>query len=219
MTISQSGGTGLVANIAQQTGGSNQATTNQTGYYNTATINQVASSFGSTANITQAGAGNQATITQFDFLAFNTATVAQNGYSNQATIDQTLGSNDRATINQDLSSTGGSGNMAAIKQGSATIGDFSNNNVATITQNYSYNQARLEQAGNNNRGTLTQTGDFNIIQNGTGTAGSFAQQLGNSNTLTVLQDSGGAAPYVPNVANVNQMGNGNAATINQTGRF
>ncbi|GAB3575813.1 hypothetical protein GCM10027578_40510 [Spirosoma luteolum] len=218
-TVSQTDGSGSSATIEQQNySTTNAATITQQRGGNTGFVKQSDASGYNTADIMQRGFGGMATIKQTDYAANGTAAIDQNGFSNMATIEQVNAnsSGNRASIKQDLSSTAGFSNVAEIKQGELGAGT-SAANAASIVQNYSQNSARLLQVGISNTGTLTQTGDFNIIRAGDGTADSFAMQRGDNNTMTVTQDSGASAPYVRNTANVSQIGNGNMANIVQLG--
>ena len=203
------------------------------GQYNTAVINQNNNSHDNQASILQTSNGAMATINQIDNSADNLASIKQGGTADagrsEAIIDQvnaydpTPGAfvagqarGNKATIEQNtLNNFEGFGNFAHIRQGrsGAVVSD---NNVASIHQEYSRNTARLEQVGIGNTGTVFQTGDRNVVQNGNGEPGSFALQEGNLNTLTITQNAGSDGPYSPGVANVTQMGNSNSATITQS---
>ena len=218
-TVKQSIGTGNTGTIQQRNNSDGQASVLQTGYDNTGTINQINGSYYEKATVEQMGSSGKATINQI-YDGYGVATIKQNGYNNEAVIDQinggtVAGTGNTATITQDLATTAGSNNKARIIQGEVDGSNYSKNNVATIKQEYSYNTANLMQVGNGNTGALSQTGDYNVIK---GVSGDFALQRGNNNILTVTQDSGGSAPYVPNVASVSQMGTGNSAVITQVGR-
>jgi len=221
--VSQSGTYGIATVNQGQDANFNKATILQDtkgfygGKYNTATINQTNLSGQNAATIEQHGIYEVATINQGYSAVGNEATIQQQGYASRATISQYNVSNSKATIKQDLVTQSGGIDVAEIQQGSSSMA-ASDRNVATITQDYSYNTAKLRQYGNGNTATLTQQiGDKNVIKGlGTDADGQYALQQGNNNTLTVTQNSG-TSNYVPNVANVSQIGNGNMATIMQTG--
>jgi len=221
--VSQSGTYGIATVNQGQDANFNKATVTQDtkgfygGKYNTATINQTNLSGQNAATIEQHGIYEVATINQAYSAVGNEATIQQQGYASRASISQYNVSNSKATIKQDLVTQSGGIDVAEIQQGSTSFA-ASDKNVATITQDYSYNTAKLRQYGNGNTATLTQQiGDKNVIKGlGTDADGQYALQQGNNNTLTVTQNSG-TSNYVPNVANVSQIGNGNMATISQTG--
>lgn len=227
-TINQEGPTASGFSTGRNVAEITQKPGDNSGIGNTALINQKLISEDNQAYILQTGVGGMATINQTGSSADNLADIKQKGYNNAATIDQsnaydpvegaaTIGSarGNKATITQDLVTYAGSGNIAHIKQGDPS-GVSSDDNVASIVQEYSNNQARLQQTGNRNHADIYQTGDHNIVRNGAGVAGSFALQQGNDNILHISQNSGGAAPYTPNTANVSQIGNSNVASITQS---
>ena len=201
----------------------NTATVTQSGQNNKGFVTQNDFSSNNQATINQAGggAGDLATISQITNAFNNVATVNQGSLStggNTAKITQQqtypeaglLGNS--ATINQNTTVAGG-GNYAEIIQGIPTNpgGTYSNQNLATISQQGSSNQARLQQTGDLNTATISQNGNGNILQGLTG-AGSFATQIGTSNSLTLTQTSVTNA----NIANVGQNGTGNVGVITQT---
>lgn len=199
----------------------NKATVKQSGFFDQATIYQTDRSSKNEATIEQHsidfGYGNSASIYQQYDAVKNQATIKQDGTNNNANVNQFNVSNSKATITQSLGRPEGGFNTAEIQQGSTYLA-ASNNNTATIAQDFSQNVAKLRQYGNGNEATFSQVvGDLNVIK-GLGDS-PYALQQGNNNTLTVTQNSGnGDSSYVPNTASVSQIGNGNMATIMQTGR-
>lgn len=183
--------------------------------YTFGSISQLNGSTNNQASMLQAGVSSVAYITQSNFATTNQAAIDQVGIYEQATIDQSNAKDGRATISQN-----GIGDVAYTKQGAAESA-VSTGNTVTITQISDYNtvrnQARLQQLGNFNQADITQTGS-GVVQNASGLSGSFALQQGNTNTLTVLQGSEGAASNGLNVANVSQLGNSNTMIISQMGR-
>ena len=149
--------------------------------------------------------------------SFNSASVTQ-GVSNnneaavfqyRARDDDNSGISNKATINQNVVTAGGS-NTATITQGSTVAGAaYSDNNVGTINQSGSFASATLSQIGIGNNGTITQSG--------AGTVGAHniavATQDG-TNTLTITQTQG--VPTIGNTAMVNQVGMNNQAIVQQT---
>ena len=222
--VTQSGTYGRATVNQGQDANFNSATIKQDtkGFYggksNTAAIDQSNLSGQNTATIEQHGIYDVASINQGSKAVGNEATIQQQGYASNATINQYNVTNSSAKITQDLATQSGGIDVAEIQQGSSSMAP-SNNNKATITQEYSYNTAKLRQYGNDNTATLSQeVGDKNVIKGiGTDANGQYALQQGNGNALTVSQDSG-KSNYVPNVANVSQIGNGNTTTVMQMGR-
>ncbi|HEY0110266.1 MAG TPA: hypothetical protein VGB67_11590, partial [Fibrella sp.] len=204
---------------------------------------QIVQGGGSTAGGKATSLRNEATITQADNSTDNQARISQgrfdsnvadvtvNAEDNDATIEQS-GTGNNAAIDQgrptNITTAGGAlvtggvsiGSVASIKQS----GGNSNNGVltqagesngASLVQTGSTNQARLYQNSTGTTGndaTITQMGNNNILR-GSAT-GEFALQSGNANTLMLQQTNamGGAG----NIANVNQVGSSNGATISQS---
>jgi trimeric autotransporter adhesin len=200
----------------------NQAFVTQAGQNNKAFVNQNDGSFSNVATVNQAGggAGDLATIDQNTNAYTNAATINQGSLStggNTASVLQqnTFSNGGTATINQNTT-IGGGGNVGALVQGTPGAGTQSNGNAATLSQQGSFNQARLEQIDDLNTASITQTGNYNIVRNVSGAVGSFAVQNGTSNTLTITQTSPGGAGLVGNIANVSQIGNNNGSVITQT---
>ncbi len=111
--------------------------------------------------------------------------------------------NSDASITQDGSKNTGILTQAGTSNG-ATLGQTGNNNQARLYQN--------STGATGNDATITQSGDNNILR---GSApGSYALQSGNANTLMVQQTS--VANGVGNIANVNQVGNGNSSSVIQS---
>ena len=190
----------------------------QAGTNNLATVDQNSDSHDNKAVVDQKGRDGFAKIIQELGAGANTATILQDGRTNTAQVNQYNVTNSKATIKQDLATTAGSGNKAEIQQGSSFLA-ASDKNEATILQEYSKNVARLRQYGNNNTATFSQVkGDGNLIKGtASGVAGDYALQQGNLNSMTVTQNSGGGAPYVPNTASLSQIGNSNSIVVSQTG--
>lgn len=201
------------ANIYQTAGSGRTATIDQIDQssYNTAEINQKGTTPGATASnayVTQTrGSNNQAFINQ------------DTRFGASAIINQHDGSSSYAKITQNTTYFDyGNTNVAEIEQ---TGGVSGMGNTATIDQDYSANTARLKQDGKSNVATIKQLiGDSNIVK-GLG-SNPVALQQGNNNTLVVTQTSTTYlgppfGPYVPNTANVSQIGNGNNGTITQAG--
>ncbi len=173
------------------------------------------------ASLLQTGDNGQALVYQSRTYS-TSATVEQAGLANYARIDQVTGNTNSASIRQNWNVKSGHDNVAEIRQGAPSNPGSSANaafsNVATITQEYSRNTARLFQIGIGNQGDITQIGDNNVVQNASAAVNSFANQQGTNNRLTIVQDSGTGPTFVPNIANVFQAGTGNVITIVQTGR-
>ncbi len=177
-------------------------------------------SFTNEAMIQQLGTTSTALINQ-NTSSSNLGFIEQgtSGTTNQATINQLISSaGNSATITQNLT-TSGTGNIAVITQGYTNLlSGFSNDNVATITQEGSTNQARLLQLRNNNTATFTQTGIGNIIQGLPGSADpTTARQETTSgivgNTATINQTANAGF----NISQLGQVGIGNTVLINQSG--
>ncbi|MBO0937104.1 hypothetical protein J2I47_11155 [Fibrella sp. HMF5335] len=229
-TVTQSG-SGQVALANQVYGSRNNAITiTQAGSNNHALINQYGSdtyfSDGNKATIAQYGDTHRARIDQLSTNIYATgygeATIRQGtagttSTQNSATITQLQTWNGTATVGQNLLVSGGN-NLAVGNQ------TYSTTNKLIIRQEGSYNVAILTQQGgtlsSGNTGTVTQTGTGNVLQNGAGAAvdGSFAQQNGTGNVLTVTQTGSPLSGMgtVSNVANVNQVGINQTAIITQS---
>ncbi len=211
--VSQSGESNQATIGQSNTSQYNKAYVVQPGYYNEATVKQNYNSSFNYASIKQSGQDAQAYIEQETNSSNNQARVEQNGYDNWTKVTQSnSASGNTAQVKQDLLTTAGYGNIAEVSQSGT-------NHKAYVTQNFSMNTAKIRQenteGAGNNYAQLDQWGNKNIIQGVDGAP--FALQRGSNNTLSVTQNSGSSAPYAPNVANVSQIGNGNMATIMQTG--
>ena len=193
-TINQSGGTNMTATILQS-GRNNQGTINQSaGSNSNALIVQTDNSRFARAVINQSStnANNQAKAFQFA----GTNADGKGGFGNQIEINQ-VGE--------------GTGNIAIAQQGYQGATSSSNDNFFRVTQNGSYNQARMLQVGNSNFVDLTQNGSGNELRGEDG-PGSTASQIGYGNRLTLVQNGG------PNgqIFQYKQIGNNNTQIVNQS---
>jgi hypothetical protein len=227
-----------IANIYQiDNANNNEATIDQkstSSGLNTANIFQTQNSAYNQATIEQAGTGGTgaALINQFDQSKNNVATIQQgaSGINNVAAITQTYsndgastsyGTGSTATIQQNLTTSSTTGNLAEIQQGfnggtSPLPGGgsvVSNKNQASLVQENDLNVTNLLQGGTENEVTATQTGYSTIkgIDSGM-TINPTAQQIGNNNKLIVNQ---AGSMTVSNLANIFQTGSFNSSTISQ----
>lgn len=216
---------------------------------NRATVDQMSTSAGATASIyqTDQSAYNQATIEQAgtaDAALVNQSTQAKNGVAtirqgsggmaNTAVITQTYtydgdgsttyGTGSQATIEQNLTTPGSTGNVAEVTQGFADglspitgNAEVSDDNRALVSQENDGNVTKLLQGGIGNRATTAQQGYSTIkgVDNGL-TVNDVAQQIGNNNVLNVTQ---AGTITVSNQANIFQTGNFNTSTISQTAQM
>ena len=121
-------------------------------------------------------------------------------------------------LHQNLTTPGG-GSVAVVTQGFAPLaGGPSEDNVATLSQEGSTNQARLLQLRNNNTATFTQTGNGNIIRGLPGSSDpATARQETTSGTIGNTATISQAANAGFNIAQLGQVGIGNSVLINQSG--
>ena len=162
---------------------------------NKATIKQVSGN-GSAAFISQGRAISSVDVrgVAFNFTDGTGATLTTGAKSTSST----------ASITQD-----GSTNTGLLFQADGT---GTGGNMATLIQTGSTNAARLYQEGTKQTSTITQTGNNNTLDGGA--ANSFATQLGDTNTATVMQTS--AMGSAGNMAHLMQAGSGNNAMITQS---
>ena len=195
-----------VATINQAGGANHRAVITQSGRNNLGTINQ------------SAGSNSNALIVQTDNSRFAKAVINQSSTNanNQAKAFQFAGTNadgkggfgNQIEINQIGE---GTGNIAIAQQGYQGVTSSSNDNFFRVTQNGSYNQARMLQVGNSNFVDLTQNGSGNELRGEDG-PGSTASQIGYGNRLTLVQNGG------PNgqIFQYKQIGNNNTQIVNQS---
>ena len=200
-SINQITGTGSDARIYQQyTSSDNKASITMYGNFHGGQIFQQ-----------YASSNNEATVKQG-----NASSASDHGV---AYIYQTTNvSSSTATLNQNQS-TGGAYNKGQIFQtgGSGTT----TGNLATLTQENSYNNAGLKQTGTgSNTATVGQTGSYNVV-GGPGTGGAVslpngsALQDGFKNSMTVTQMAATGTAAVHNTALLSQTGT-NTLTVDQT---
>ncbi|SOD99557.1 hypothetical protein [Spirosoma fluviale] len=217
----------------------NTVTLSQIGTSQNASVNQIGSKL--TATVSQEGNDQLATISQKGF-GYSEAIISQgqNAAYNQATITQVSGgtggsygvirqvsaSDNKAIITQNVS-TGGGDNFATITQGSVSgvvlagpASAVSTNNQTTIYIDGSNNRSRILQVGDNNSMTTSQYGEGNLIKgvlgNPAGTNAEEATQLGEANSLTIIQSSPLGSSFGTNTVNVYQSGISNVSTVNQS---
>ncbi len=220
-----------------QVGDGNSATADQSGSSNESDIDQTATG-SNIASVSQAGEDSFADVIQDGASNGSNASISQGAGTSAATtgeVTQTSAVNSTGIINQD----NGAASFAAIQQGDTpqfggTVATAENAS-STITQSGSANIALTVQGGVGQTSFIEQTGldgmnDATVFQgtsNGDGN-NTFIQQLGTSDSISVLQNSDGNTAFVVqigtgmgNVGSIEQGtfvgGGGNSAAILQEG--
>lgn len=203
----------------------NTHTADQTGHGNTAS----ASALGLRINNTTSQTGNNnaiAVITEGNDL--NTTATQKGGDSNQATLTV------KGRYNSITSTQTGNGNVVignnTGEQNTVTTTQTGNSNKFTATTGGGFNAIAGTQQGNGNSMEATTSGTFNLIGDPTG-KNAVLRQVGDNNTGKATMISGSALTLeqvgnnnnalladggAHNFANINQVNNGNSASVTFT---
>ena len=229
-TVVQTGINGIALVEQSLSSQNNQVTIRQIeGTNGYAEVSQFFNSTGNKVTIVQYGnAGLQVQVFHQRNSFNNVATVNQgdagnNSFNNKVLIGQAFGAtSNTATISQNRGSVTGSNNSIQIEQ----VFDATNN-LATVVQDGSNNLAGLRQTNpastTGNVASFTQTGNNNLITGAVPVIGSIiptgvmasALQNGSGNSMVVKQVSPDTGT-LGNMATLNQNGDFNMMTVNQT---